>query len=316
MLLAVGAECPAAAGLIPAGHELLDSVLDKLRSGHVMVGMDELIPGLLALRQNGSAGDWAAFSESCLQHPIRQWLHEDPFTWRSFAKPRGYPGDAIMLDLAYFADRPPAGTSAIGEQIFRHSTHSPACRSVRARCVAMAHTIDAIARERPRICAVACGHLRESKWSRRIQTRDFADFVAFDQDRESLRVVSEEYGGHVSTVHGSIRHLLTGRRTLQDFDLIYAAGLFDYLEQRVAERLVAVLFEGLRPGGSLIIGNFCPTLSDIGYMETFMQWHLIFRTTEDLHDLATALHDDPRARCGVSVDAFHNIAYLTIERVA
>ena len=70
------------------------------------------------------------------------------------------------------------------------------------------------------------------------------------------------------------------------------AGLYDYLSKPVAERLTSTMFAALRPHGTLLLANFLPDIPDVGYMESFMDWHLIYRTDQDMLDLIDAL---PRA---------------------
>ncbi len=45
----------------------------------------------------------------------------------------------------------------------------------------------------------------------------------------------------------------------KDFDLIYCAGLFDYLSDPVAKITTRKLYDALKPKGKLIIGNFSIT---------------------------------------------------------
>ena len=53
----------------------------------------------------------------------------------------------------------------------------------------------------------------------------------------------------------------------------------------LAERL----FEMLRPGGQLLIANFLPGITARGYMESFMDWHLIYRSQPEMLDLAMSV---------------------------
>jgi extracellular factor (EF) 3-hydroxypalmitic acid methyl ester biosynthesis protein len=69
------------------------------------------------------------------------------------------------------------------------------------------------------------------------------------------------------------------------FDLIYSAGLFDYLTDAVAEKLVASMAAMLKPGGKLLIGNFAPSCCGRGYMELFLDWKLIYRNADQLRNL-------------------------------
>lgn len=68
------------------------------------------------------------------------------------------------------------------------------------------------------------------------------------------------------------------------FDLIYAAGLYDYLPQRIAQALTQRLFELCNPGGKLLIPNVFQ-LTDAGYTESFMDWRLIVRNQSEMHEL-------------------------------
>jgi len=49
---------------------------------------------------------------------------------------------------------------------------------------------------------------------------------------------------------------------------------------------VKTMFDMLKPGGMLLVGNFLSDIDDIGYMESFMGWNLVFRTREEIAALA------------------------------
>jgi len=66
--------------------------------------------------------------------------------------------------------------------------------------------------------------------------------------------------------------------------LIYSAGLFDYLEPRLFCRLVDRCHEHLKPGGSLLVGNYAPH-TDALFMDHMLHWNLIYRTEKELRDL-------------------------------
>src|SRR5262249_38418269 len=60
-----------------------------------------------------------------------QVLHQDPFTYRAFSKPRGYAGDAVMMDYIYgLGDARQADEDAtpIGRAVFAHMATRPSAR--------------------------------------------------------------------------------------------------------------------------------------------------------------------------------------------
>ena len=108
------------------------------------------------------------------------------------------------------------------------------------------------------------------------------EFVALDQDADSLAHVNRAYAGTgVRTVQASVKSILSGKIAFEGFDFVYAAGLYDYLAERVATRFTRLMFDMLAPGGRLLVANFAPVLPEVGYMETFMDWKLIYRTAEE-----------------------------------
>src|SRR5215472_7964608 len=60
---------------------------------------------LNGMRPYVSESTWKQFAtKECRQHPLMQLLQHDPLTYRAFSKPRGYAGDAVMMDMVYAAE--------------------------------------------------------------------------------------------------------------------------------------------------------------------------------------------------------------------
>ena len=301
-----------------ASRELLDRTYEQIRRGQVQSGMHELVLGLRVMRDIYPTAPWQQFSQSdCLLHAMRDVVHQDPFTRRSFDKPRGYPGDAGILDLIYGAVPLPEGTTEMGTEVYAYTVQAPACESVRARRDLIAAAIDEIAGvvERPRILSIACGHLREAAKSRALREGRVGEFVALDHDTDSLAVVERDYGElGVSTICNSVRGLVTGKVQFSKLDFVYAAGLYDYLGLPVATSVTRAMLDMLRPGGRLLVANFAPNLRDIGYMETFMAWNLIYRDEREMAAIASGLPQDQIARQRLFRDQHDNVVYLEVTR--
>ena len=268
---------------------LLDTTHDLLRRGSVADGMTRLACGLNHLRVQYPEDEWRQqVRENFDRHALRQLIHQSPFSRRAFEKPRGYAGDAVMLGYIYRLEPLPEPVSPLGRSLFEWEILTDSCRAVRDRRELLAAYLDAAAQRkaRPDILSVACGHLREAALSRGFTSHQLGRFVAFDQDQQSLETVASAYVGHdIETICGSVRGLVGGDVSLGAFDLIYAAGLYDYLAAPVASLLTAKLFQMLSAAGTLLIVNFTPDLPDIGCMETSMDWRLIYREEAEMAEL-------------------------------
>src|SRR5690606_3543495 len=72
-------------------------------------------------------------------------------------------------------------------------------------------------------------------------------------------------------------------------DLIYSAGLFDYLRQEVAQKLVTDLVPLVGPQGRLLIGNAALAEGVRWVPEFVLDWQLRYRTVAEMEDLGSRL---------------------------
>jgi extracellular factor (EF) 3-hydroxypalmitic acid methyl ester biosynthesis protein len=298
---------------------MLDEVHGLFSTGHIDEGMAELLPALQARRLELGDHAWAEFARLCLEHPLRQLLHEDPFTYRAFSKPRGYAGDAALLDFIYGEEEgwPAPEASEMGKSIFASTTCSSACAAVRARRGFIADLVDRIVDEvpHPHMLSIAAGHLREAHLCSAVKRRKFGRFVALDSDQDSLAEVERSYGRFgVEPVAATVRQLLTHRVDLGHFDFVYATGLFDYLPLAAARRLTGAMFQMLRPRGQLLVANFLPGILDVGYMESFMDWKLIYRDRGEMIQLADEIPQEQIRDIRIVAEENQNIIFLLVTK--
>lgn len=280
--------------------------------------MEELMSGLWTLRSS-SPDVWKNVVAESAAHPLRELIHQDPFSARSYNKPRGYAGDAVLIDYIYSGDAQDQDReiTPLGREIFRYNYDTPACAGVRARRDLVASIIDEVCAvtDRPHILSVACGHLREASLCRSVSAGEVGRFVALDQDKLSLDVVEAEVSSRgVVPVWSSIKSLFRGDIAREHFDFIYTTGLYDYLDDRLATKLTERLFDMLASGGRLLVANFLPDLWGSGYMETFMDWKLLYRTAEQITALSSGIAESEIATRRTYTEKNGNIVFLDITR--
>lgn len=302
----------------------LDALLRRFLADDVIAGMRDLRDLLRDVRSSVTRERWLSIAdETVMRHPIAELTLGCPVTRRSNEKPRGYPGDAPLLDLIYGLGEnlmtPHPAT--IAGQIHFYVAHSTACRAVRWRREIIAGEIaGAAARDAggAAILSVACGHLREIELLSAGTLDGVNAFYALDQDADSLAEVDRRYGSvrGLKTVNGSVKSILRKRTRFEDLDFVYSAGLFDYLAPPIAMRLIEYMFGFLKPGGRLLVANFTPAVEDVGYMETFMDWRLIYRTKAELRQLFSTLPADEVSGFRSFEDERGAIAYAVVEKAA
>jgi extracellular factor (EF) 3-hydroxypalmitic acid methyl ester biosynthesis protein len=147
-----------------------------------------------------------------------------------------------------------------------------------------------------------------------------------DFSRETLDYTSGVLGGlknqwgrrtRLQYVESNVRKLLrssTGakRRTTARYDLIYCAGLFDYLPDAVCAQLLEILYEWLEPGGLLLSTNVKTTRAIELSLDYMLDWKLICRDQAQFEGLVPGQAVDDLVRT-IGVDQGYNL-FLEVRR--
>ena len=112
-----------------------------------------------------------------------------------------------------------------------------------------------------------------------------------------LRVAKSDLGkvigkhgrtAQVDYVNMSVRVMLgepSFRTDPGNFHFIYSMGLFDYLSTPIAKAIINKLYQLLKPGGELIVGNFHLSNPSKYFMEYWGDWYLIHRNEKEFKNL-------------------------------
>lgn len=235
---------------------------------------------------------------------IKRQLHPlvlcAPFAYRTFQKPLGYAGDYEMVNM--ILNDPLEGGSLFAKTVnlyFLNSGPAVAHRN-RIKYLVSVLTQEAhrVTREgRPlRILNLGCGPAGEiQQMLANDQVTNGMHFTLLDFNDETLEFVRNRLTDLKARYHRetqlefikkSVHQLLKEGARLDPaqprYDLIYCAGLFDYLSDRICQRLMGIFYEMLAPGGLLVATNVDPSNPSRHGMELLLDWHLIYRNQEQL----------------------------------
>ena len=262
-------------------ERFFDQTLEMINRGAIHVA----VPMLTGKLYNAFADParWAETRASLHRHALLPVLMQDPLAAHSARRPRGYPGDAGLIDLIYDM-QPPAGVSEVAREFFGVTVQFQAPEAVRQRRIEAERLVAQAWQAGQRVLVLACGHFREGD---PLTGSDFGSFTLVDQDALSLERVRAQHGAAINLVEANVfRYLRQAAKQGQTFDLIYTLGLTDYLDRRAMQLLHRLMKSCLAPGGRIVLANFAPNHLSIGWMEAVMDWQLIYRDEAELEGYA------------------------------
>lgn len=241
---------------------------------------------------------------------IKRQLHPivlcSPFTYRTYQKPLGYAGDYEMVSMMLRS--PYEGSSVFAKLINRVFLESPTVVAHRNRITYLTQMLheeteryqQAEPGRRVKFFNLGCGPAQEVQ--RFISTDDIAglaDLTLLDFNDETLehtqQVLTELREQHgrstgLEFVRKSVHQILKdGTRPGAmggPYDVVYCAGLFDYLSDRVCRRLLEIFYDMLAPGGLMVATNVHSRNPSRHWMECVMDWHLVYRDDDGFMKLA------------------------------
>lgn len=265
-------------------ERFFDQTLEMIREGAASAALPMLAGKLYHAR--AYATHWQETKSTLQRHPLYEVLQEDPFSAYSTARPRGYPGDAGLIDIIYDR-RAPTEVSPLGRELFDITIQFPTSEAVRLRRRHAETVLASAWQSGKRICVLACGHFREADT---LVGMDMSNVTLVDQDPLSLEVVRERHGASATIFEANVfRYLRSAAARGDRFDLIYTLGLTDYLDVRAMGILHRLVKACLEPDGTFLLANFLPDHLSVGWMDAIMDWHLIYRDEAELTGYAKAV---------------------------
>ncbi|HCT85665.1 MAG TPA: hypothetical protein DF296_10765 [Candidatus Margulisbacteria bacterium] len=248
---------------------------------------------------------------------LKEYFIGCEFVQQTLYKPFGYPGDFNTLDYIYRGGSSSASIyfNLMDNYIMGKSV-ATAVRGRRPYLLSNFEELIKLAKDSISIASVACGAAMEFI--------DFAsepiskpiDLYLLDSDNTALEkaLFNIDNAGNEKIrpryLNMNILAMDGTLKSVDGIDLVYSVGLFDYLRDGIFIKTAKRLFQLLSECGKLIIGNMAlhPARA---FMELIGEWHLLYRSEEELIELAT--------RCGfekykIEVDTTGVQFYLVVEK--
>ncbi len=243
---------------------------------------------------------------SYFRSKMHEIIYKAPFANRVYNKPLGYAGDFEMMNIIY--QNHPSGQDLFSQCLHKYFVEEPAASAVRNRAEYLCEKLYDLAQSHQgqtvRVLSVASGPSREvqlfiERYGHKIKSG--MEFYFIDQDLDALKFAQKEirkkqlqhgtkFAFHFDNL--AIKNIIARGLPQDGFDLIYSAGLFDYLSDPVAQLAAKKLFDGLKSKGQLIIGNFSVSNPNQFTMDLALDWHLIYRSREGFKELLSVVKKD------------------------
>ncbi len=220
-------------------------------------------------------------------------------------KPRGYAGDFEMLQMLCERAVSVGGMAGAFDRYFQQLA---AVEAVRARTELVAQRLIALSfssdRKPLRIVSVGSGPAMDLQAALALLPSERAahwQVTLLDLDSAALdvaqgRLLQRLQPRQIVAVRENLFRLDRGKQQVfANADAVICTGLMDYLEDEPATHLLATIFNHLGPQGWLLVGNFAPRLTTRAFMEWIGAWYLIYRSEQQLLDLAAAAGIAPSA---------------------
>ena len=251
------------------------------------------------LREIAGEDEHLRAAKSYTESQLTAELLAAPLWRQAYTKPLGYPGDFQVMEYIYQG-------SVLGDTPFAQVAHALGIHIgefvVRRKDLVRQAIAEVAARRRgPEASVIASLGAGPAQEIVELLQRDECGpgpltFILVDQDSGAMRCAGRKVSTanaarrQVTPVHIELRHVSVLRllrevdpaEFLTRPDMIYSAGLFDYFSDRTCRVLARRLYDALRPGGMLLLGNMKAGTDMIWPLEMIADWSLNYRTSDSV----------------------------------
>ena len=223
------------------------------------------------------------------------FLHGDYAKW-SLAKPFGYPGDFKIIDDIYQNSPSTTGFARLHDNCFQELSAAKATRERKEDFKKIIFDfVVQVKAENIRIMNLASGPAREIKELLDSEPTIFSKviFDCYELDNNAITYARQllNEASNVNFIKKNAIRLALKKDIKEDipleYDMIYSTGLFDYLDERIATRLIGNLKKLLKMHGMICISNYRDKYNNPSayFMEWVTEWNLIYRTENDFRNI-------------------------------
>ncbi|MCA9027992.1 MAG: class I SAM-dependent methyltransferase [Planctomycetaceae bacterium] len=231
---------------------------------------------------------------------IKPWFDQSWFMERAFTKPRGYPGDFVLLSAIY--DNVPK-SRGIGGYLDLYFLDQTLAHGVRTRLASARRFLtEEILRRKSQlsILNIACGPAREFEGGFDTDGQTVS-LKCIDMDQQALDHVQSQVACQPGVdpdfecvCYNALR-MASSKATVGKFgrsDVIYSIGLCDYIPDDYMIRLLRGWRESLAEGGVVYVAFKDRLLYNAAVYQWLVDWYFYQRTEEDcLHLYQEAGYD-------------------------
>lgn len=269
------------------GEVLVESLRHFVRKGNWSHDSFDKLDGLLSeVGYEMHRGTITKSDISEITTSFRKEFLAETLQGHGLRKPYGYPGDFLLLDKIFTNHKTRNSRYRIWDDYFQRQAAPCAVRN-RKEYFKEIITANSGTNSELKLLNVVSGPGRELyelymslPEERNINTTcvevdDYA--IAYSKG------LNTDYLNSIDYVHSNIFKFENEKK----YDVIWSAGLFDYMNDKAFMLLLNRFKKWLAPEGEIVIGNFNEDHNPSrDYMEIMGDWHLIHRTEEQLRQLA------------------------------
>ena len=206
---------------------------------------------------------------------------------RTRKKPCGYAGDYLLIDWIYTKKTAENELGKLFDDLFHSYEAAVSVRNRKEYFKTKCRELSKNKSTRVDILDLGCGSCRDVKEIYQELKKGYNfHFHCIDSDPQAIEYAKKLLDGKVEkyNIDFTVANALQ-LNTNKKYDLVWSAGLFDYLEKRVAVLLLKKIWRNLKNNGQIIFGNFSPQNPTRKGMELVGKWFLFHRTAADLIEI-------------------------------
>ena len=227
---------------------------------------------------------------------IAFWVNQSKLMLRGLSKPKGYPGDYLMLEMVYNFEALSKGIGYYFDKYFLLDSLAIAVRNRKdmTRDILL-ETIRKAPHDSVKILNLACGASREIRElipELKLINKKIS-FTLVDLEKEALKYSKEALADvsdnvKIDYIEGDLGEVVKSDVLLKQFsgqDLVYSIGLADYLPDKLLKNLIAFSCNILSPTGRFYIAHKDYTKYKPLPEDWFCDWRFIPRVESEMIEL-------------------------------